>query len=230
MLFHSIQGAGGFAVSSSNSITYNNDYLVAKGSTTVTFTGVDFGTESSDRVVAVYISSGTLNLGTVSGVTIGGISATLAVTANTTNSNRFNVIYYAEVPTGTSGTVVCTFSTSFGNSTLAYLSSVSMYGLSSTTPITGFSYDDATGRPPSRSVTLTPNANSVLFAGYSCGAFASGSTVTWTNATEQSEVIDGNVLYTDAIESGLANSSITITCTNTDTSVNRPALVVATWA
>lgn len=229
MLFHSIQGAGGFATPSSKSITYNNDYRVAKGSTGVTFTGVDFGTAASDRVVVVYIASGTATSINVTGVTIGGVSATLAASTTSFSTFRFNVIYYASIPTGTSGTVVCTFSSSPGNTSVAYLSCASMYGLNLDTPITGFSFNDATGVSASRSVTLTPNANAVLFAGYSCGAYSTGNNPTWTNATEQSEVVDSNALYTDAIASELANSSITITCTNTDTSVNRPGLVVATF-
>jgi hypothetical protein len=226
MLFHSIQGAGGF-LSGLPTITYNNDYLQAKGSTTVTFTSVDFGYDASDRVVAIYVSSGTLNSGTVSGVTIGGITATLA--EQSTTDFRFNAIYYAEVPTGASGNVVVTFSTGFGNSTDAYLSCVSMYGLSSTTPIKGISQSTSTGVTPSRSVTLTPEDGAVLFAGYSAGAVADGSTSLWTNATEQTDLLNGTTAYTDAISSNLLNSSLTVSATNTDSTVNRPTLVVATW-
>lgn len=231
MLFHSIQGAGGFG-GVLPSITYNNYYTVAKVSadSTVTFTSVDLGTAAADRLVAVYFGTGTTNAGQVTAVTIQGISATQAVRSGTGNGFVTNVIWYATVPTGTTGDVVVTFSTTWANTSLGVLSSVSIYDLASTTPITGVSFTSTDGTSPDRSVTLTPSAGAVLFATYRAAAVAAGNTSSWTNATEQTDVIvSPNVAFSDAISSGLANSSLTVSVTNTDASVNRPGLLVATW-
>lgn len=233
MLFHSLQGAGGFSSTPSGNptITYNNDYVINKvsASTTATFTSVALGTAATNRVVAVYFGSGQVNNGIVTDVTIQGITATLAVRAIATNSPSVNVIYYATVPTGTTGDVVVTYSTTWGATSIAYLSSVSMYDLSSTTPITASTQTAADGVSPSLSVTLTPSSGAVLFAAWRAGAVAAGSTSSWTNATEQTDLLSGGIANTDATSSGLANSSLTVSATNTDTAVNRPALVVATW-
>ena len=233
MLFHSLQGAGGFSSTPSGNptITYNNYYTINKvsASTTATFTSVDLGTAASNRVVAVYFGSGQANQGIITDVTIQGITATLAVRAASNNQPAVNVIYYATVPTGTTGDVVVTYSTTWGVTSADYLSSVSMYDLASTTPITAATQNATDGVSPSLSVTLTPSANAVLFAAYRAGAVAAGSTSSWTNATEQTDVLVVNGGYTDATSSGLANSSLTVSATNTDTVVNRPALVVATW-
>lgn len=226
MLFHSLQGAGGFS-SVLPTITYNNYYLQAKvaASSSITFTAVDLGTATSDRLVAVYFSTGTSNSGQATAVTIQGISATQAVRSGTGNVNVTNVIWYATVPTGTTGDVVVTFSTTWGNTQNAFLSSVSMYDVASTTPITA----SATGNTSSLSGTLTPDADAVLFAAFRAASVASGSTTSWTNATEQTDLLDGTLAYTDAISSGLANSSLTVTATNTDAVVTAARLLVATW-
>ena len=230
MLFHSLQGAGGFG-GVLPTITYNNYYTQAKVSTasSVTFTSVALGTANANRLVAVNYSTGLNTQSVVSSVTIQGITATLAVRTTANNSPTVNVIYYAIVPTGTTGDVVVTHSNTFGNTATAYLSSVSIYDLASTTPITASIQTASDNVSPSLSVTLTPSAGAVLFAGYRAGAVVAGSTSSWTNATEQTDIMSGNGAFTDAISSGLSNSSLTVSATNTDATVNRPLLVVATW-
>lgn len=217
--------------SANASIAYNGYYVVANAATTdttLTFTGVNFGTAASGRIIAVYIAGGTPGSIDVSSVTIGGNSATKAT--STGSASRHNALFYAVVDSGTSGSVVVTYTAQLGNVANRFLSCASIYDAGSTSPVAGFSLNDAVGVAPSRSVTLTPSANSVLFAGYSAGGIAAGTTSSWTNATEQTDYLDGNAIYTDATDSALPGTSRTITATGTDTLVNRPGLVVATWA
>lgn len=220
------------AASAANaSIAYNGYYIVANTATTdttLTFTGVNFGTAASGRIVAVYMAGGTSATLDVNSVSIGGISATKAV--STGAALRYNAIFYAVVASGTSGNVIITYTNQLGNIADRFLGCASIYDANSTSPITGFSLDTGTNVAPSRSVTLTPSANSVLFAGYSAGGIAAGTTSSWTNATEQTDTLTGNSIYTDATDSALPETSRTITATGTDTLVNRPGLVVATWA
>lgn len=69
-------------------------------------TGVTFGTADSKRLLvwgcnAINLSAGSAPF--INGVTIGGVSATQAYHANSAPINAY--LFYAEVPTGTSGTV-----------------------------------------------------------------------------------------------------------------------------
>lgn len=71
------------------------------GSVTATFTGVAFGTATSDRIAVVGIGfDQDLDVG---GVVIGGVTATQANAAD-----RGCAIYYAALPSGTTGDVVVT--------------------------------------------------------------------------------------------------------------------------
>jgi hypothetical protein len=78
--------------------------------TTYTFSSQSFGTADATRVIAVIIlsrnSGGTQ---TVSNVSIGGVSASKAVGQLGSSNAMVGEIWYAAVPTGTSGTVSITF-------------------------------------------------------------------------------------------------------------------------
>ena len=208
-------------------ISYNGSVTGSTGSTTVTFSSVSFGAVTSDRVVAVFLTL-TTSTSLVLSVTIGGVSATRAVRASDTSQIRIGDIWYASVPTGASGTVVMTISNN--PSSIPYCASYSMYGLTSSTPTTtARSNLDSISVAPSRSVTFTPSANGIYIAGYNAGGVTAGSTTTWTNASKNLDVIDSSNLNTSANASNVSAVSTTVTATTTDTSVNRPNLVLAAW-
>ena len=212
------------------SITYNaySNFTLPTGMT-FTATAFNIGAAATGRIVAVYMGGGVGTSLTVSAVTIGGISATQATGFS---GFRFGYIWYAVVATGTTANIVVTYTNQSTPSDIA-ISTASIYGAVSTTPVAGVSNNTSTGVTSSLSVTLTPAANSVLFAGYNAGGIAAGTASTWTNATKQTDTlgtISTTSLYTDATATGLPNASRTITCVTTDAAVNRPGLVVATWA
>jgi hypothetical protein len=74
---------------------------------TYTFASVSFGDADASRVIAVTVHGVSLSSRSITGVTIGGVTATAAVTAT---ASRPIGIWYAAVPTGTTGNVVVTFS------------------------------------------------------------------------------------------------------------------------
>jgi hypothetical protein len=74
------------------------------GATSYTVTGADFGTPSSNRIIIIGVS--TLNQNNPTAVTIGGVSATRAVVTNV--SGVVASLWYASVPTGSTGTIVVT--------------------------------------------------------------------------------------------------------------------------
>jgi flagellin-like hook-associated protein FlgL len=208
-------------------LSYNGYEVSGSSGTTITFNSVSFGSVTTDRVVAVFLTT-TVGSGVTSSVTIGGINATRAVRASDSNQVRIGDIWYASVPTGASGTVVMTLSDSA--TSVPYCASYSLYGLTSSTPTTtARSNTNSIFTSPSRSVTFTPSANGLYIAGYNAGGVTAGSTTTWTNATKNLDDIDSSNLNTSASASNVSSVSTTVTATTSDGSVNRPNLVLAAW-
>lgn len=223
------RGAGGGA----NPTKSYNGFTSALGTGTSTFsvTGVSLGTAASDRIVAVYIHYPNGTISKISSVTIAGVSATLAVEVNASNQARVAAIYYANITTGTSGTVSVVTNGTQSSAIRCIVASYSLYGLTSSTPTaTQVSNNDVLNVSPTRSVTITPSSGGILIAGYNAGGYNPPASATWTNATEdfENEFQAGNIATT-ASEANLTASSLTVTCTNTDTVVNRPNLILAAW-
>ena len=89
---------------------------------TFTFTSQAFGAEDSSRVIVV-TTAGSFNnkTGSVSGITIGGVTGTEIVSvAFRSGDATAAAIYAAAVPTGTTGTVVVTLSTTTGASSRGF--------------------------------------------------------------------------------------------------------------
>jgi hypothetical protein len=99
------------------SISYTDTASSTNNTSTYSFSGISFGTAASNRVVAVstYVQS----IASISDVTIGGISATKAVELYATNATSVLAVYYATVPTGTSGTVAVRCSDAGGRCAIA---------------------------------------------------------------------------------------------------------------
>ena len=103
------------------------------GTTTTTYNSIGFGTAKDDRIVAVAISyrktASSTMASPLNSVTIGGVSATQAIAA-AASQRTASSIWYANVPSGTTGTIVL-------NSPDAIASAISVYRLidvSSSTP------------------------------------------------------------------------------------------------
>lgn len=77
------------------------------GSGTLTWTGVNIGTASSDRIVVVAVS-GEGNAGTSISVTIGGVTATRAIGINLLRNMGGTEIWYLPITSGTTATIVVT--------------------------------------------------------------------------------------------------------------------------
>lgn len=80
------------------------------GLTVYTFSGENLGDAAADRHIIVGISARGLNTRSLSSVSIGGESATLAkVIVNSVSHSSLAALYIAAVPNGTTGDVVITF-------------------------------------------------------------------------------------------------------------------------
>jgi hypothetical protein len=95
-------------------------------STTNTTTGVSFGTENSTRriyIMAVWRNA--TNIASMTSATIGGVSATLYSSTQIVNANaNAGIIFAAEVPTGTTGTVVTNFNVAPAGGAICFVFSV----------------------------------------------------------------------------------------------------------
>lgn len=115
--------------------TYRDFQFVNSGSTTTTFPAMSIGPASASRYVLVVVTGVRDRSTNFTGVTIGGISATLLYQNKSTSTQEVMAFFIALVPTGTTADVVVTDSTPAGTTCSTY----SITGLRSTTPIsTGF--------------------------------------------------------------------------------------------
>ncbi len=143
--------------------------------TIYTFSAENLGTAAADRYIIIGIGSRGLGSLTLSTVTIGGVSATLVSNNPVVNTNTtITSLCLANVPTGTTGDVVITFS---GQMLRCGIGVYRVTGLSSATPTsTGISSADA------------PTANLNINAGGIAIGTASlprTSNAAWTGITTQ---------------------------------------------
>jgi len=173
-----------------------------------TLAGMTFGDAAPRRLIVLSIGSIATG-GAISAVTIGGVSATLAVSSNFSAS--YVDIWYANVPTGTTGNVVITQA---GIWNRVVVSLYAVYGLRSFTPTA-----TATDTDNNATVTLSlnVNANGVVVAGAWANFLASSTpaAATWNGLTENWDTAyDTTRRVTSA--SGLfttVQTPATITCT-----------------
>lgn len=155
-------------------ISYVTKASSTSGLTTYTFSSLSLGTEASDRIIAVTIG-GSVSSDSVSTVTINGVSATVL---NHSGSNTFRTVAmaYAEVPSGTTGDVVVTWSGAADNCQIGVFKITGA-------DITPYDTDDALD-------TDTDVAVSINFAPDGVGVFSGlqsteTAAVAWSGATER---------------------------------------------
>ena len=155
-------------------LTYQGETEDTADGTVFTFAGEAIGTAAADRRVHVLIGASG-NVGTITGVTIGGITA--AITVQAQDGSAKAGIATALVPTGTTASVVITFDATQGRCHIGVFSST---GLSSNTPLdTGTSTAD----PATDTLASAPGGFCLAL-----GVSVATTTVAWTAITEQYDV------------------------------------------
>lgn len=167
--------------------TYIGTTPNAADQTIYTFTNHAIGAAAADRLVLVTIMAHNTFSRKVSSVTIGGNAATLATNSNI-SVGRFCTFAWLVVPTGTTATIVVTFSGGASNCTISVNT---ITGLLSTTPI----YENTVQADPAN-LNATTSTDCVVLAGAAMAAI--GPSFTWTNVTED---------YYSSPESGSSVSS-----------------------
>lgn len=184
-------GVGG-ATFSERLISYVGSATTGTDAAVHTYAGVSFGAESANRVIVVAISAaGASSARTITGVTIGGITATLdKVTSGVGNT----AIARATVPTGLTGTVVLTFSATVVRSMIGVYCAPATLALAATAVVTGAGADIAHA---SAAIT-NPAGGTVISAAY-------------THSTAVSWSANVTVDYSTAVETTWGTSSHTTT-------------------
>lgn len=138
------------------SINYLGNMVDAADLTTYTFTGYNFGTAATGRVL-VAVCVGAAGNRTISSSTIGGVAgATQVEVVSATNGTA--AIISAAVPTGTSGDISITWSGAQGRAACGLWS---MYGITSATAAN----TSSDGTAGSSTLSLSVQANDLLVVG-----------------------------------------------------------------
>lgn len=174
-------------------------HTTSTNATNYTFTDKGIGTASADRVVVVRV---TQLGGIIDKMTIGGVKAVKAISAGTTNN--ISEIWFANVPTGTTATIVIT----------GTISSVGCGIAISTMTNTGGGPSDAAqdiSGALSQSLTIPEGGAAV---GVACNNVAGTPTTVWANLTEEyDEAVDTNRSQSGASSSTAGTPTITATFT-----------------
>lgn len=168
--------------------------------TTYTHASQNFGSASADRFIVAVVTGRAAANRTISSVTIGGVAATEAV-QHVLNGNTVG-IYYAAVPSGTSGDVVVVWSAGMVRS------GVGLWAVTGGIGSVTVDYSEATAAP--LSVDLTGATDGFIVAG-TMGH--STPTMVWTNATERFDASVETGAHSGADASTVGATTITATPT-----------------
>lgn len=205
---------------------------ITSTTSTYTFSSQNLGTAAADRYIFVIVhgrATGTSAL-SVSSVTVGGVSATIAVqqTGKEDVNSSQSAIALAAVPTGTTGDIVVTMSRdnvrcTIGAYRVTELDSTTAHDTDSIAPASGDS-----GTTMSRSLDIPAN-------GFAIGGGQTGGvgTTAWTGLTEDYDTNAGSSFWTasgasDEFVSSETGRTIQITWSGT-TNIDA-SMVVGSWA
>jgi hypothetical protein len=195
----------------------------ANNLSTYTFTSASIGTASLNRLVVVAVGNQSSSGGvTLNSVTIGGINATKARSDASANSGVTSTteIWYAIVPTGTTATIVCTYSATCVRCCIVIWA---LYNLQSPTPFATGGVSGNNGTTNTASINIPVKGIAIAFSRHD-----SVTTGTYTNITENADFqFDG--------DTALAGSGFFLTgdsarsITTTYGASNYTCLTLASW-
>jgi len=184
---------------------------------TQTYTSHSIGTASSDRLVVVGIASQCSSNATISGLTIGGVSATLV--ANAADLRLPVAMFSLLVTSGTTADIVATYSSSQNTSTIGVWT---ITGLSSTT---AHDTGSSLALPPTDTLDIPAGGVAIGVAGQN----DSTGTFSWTGLTEDYDQQPESLISSgasDLFASQQTGLTITATPTSADTDIG---LCIASW-
>lgn len=196
-------GAGSSGPTTPVALTFTDSSVNANNLEEYTFNTQAIGTASADRHVIVALVYTEAASDTLTSVTVAGQSCTVVVNSTSGSGDSAIAITDAPVTSGTTATIVCSFSGS--GPTNCGIGVYSITGLGSTTPV-----DTDTTTTDNTGLTLNVEADGAVIG---VSSQASGATATWTNITENyDEVIETSVMHhTGASVLTAASGTLTLT-------------------
>lgn len=184
------------------------------------WSGVSFGVAASNRKLAIlHAVRNSAGDGTLTSITIGGVTATAVVSLTGSGNTNKSHIQIADVPTGTSGNIVITWSTT---QLRAGAGLYAIYGAGSSTA----SDTDSSIADPA-SVTLTVPAKGVAIGG---GYGGNGVSASWTGLTENYDTLmEAGNLHSGASLNSSAGGNIAMSCDWSSTPSVQCPVVFASW-
>lgn len=203
------------------SISYISNNSTTTNSTSHTFTAQSIGSTGNNRYIVVSISGYQASVGALSSATIGGVSATIAVQANGTNTVA--VIIIAAVSSGTTADIVLTWANNTQNVGIAVHRVVDLN--SATANTTG---NDTTLSTGAASFTLNNNANAIMVA--SAVSIDGSGWSSWSSGlTEDSDQFIASSNAAAAASGFFASANTPYTASATASTGSRGVMVAATW-
>jgi hypothetical protein len=187
---------------------------------TYTFTAQNLGTAAAGRYIVVAISSRKAGAATtITGVTIGGVTATIVTqVANTVTNTNVAGIAIAAVPTGATGDIVVTFGASMARCNIGVYR---VDNLLSATP-----YDTDT------SIANNPSVGLDVPYGFAIGVgttAVNGASTTWAGLTEDYDAVSEVAQVYTGASVDLLTAEAGRTMTATFTTASESAGVFASW-
>lgn len=195
------------------SAIYGLDSLGQGNPTNYTFTSQNIGAASSDRLVVVAISSEYNSARTFSSCTIGGVTASVAISdSNNSSESAIAAICYLNVTSGTTADIAVTMS---GATTSIYISVYTITGLRSFTPVATVSSKASTGTGGNSTISVESNGVIIMSSAWR----AAVSAVTYTGMSSSS---GDNLTLTDASH-GASSASNSKMAANASTTIGASA-------
>jgi hypothetical protein len=201
-------------------LTFQAHPISGSNLTTYTFSTVGIGTATADRRVIVGATAGASGAGTLSSLTVGGVTAGIVVTSS--NGTQLAGIAIADVPSGTTGDIVVTWSRAASRCGIGVWICT---GLSSQTA-------HASNTSTANDGVLTNLATTVggfIVAVCACSG-TSPSFTSWTNVTfRYEEDVETNNGWHAGGDTTTDGSAVTVTAAYTTTTATNTILHGASW-
>jgi hypothetical protein len=188
------------------------------GLTVYTYSSEAIGAADTNRKIVVTILAGGLTGRNVSTVTVGGISATLVKKQLAVGGERYNEMWQADVPTGTTADVVVTWSAVMERCGIGIFA---VYDAASAASATASDTSD----PMNASINVP--AEGVLIGGAIYNS--AGGAATWTNLTESYETDSGGNVETSGYDThATIQTGLSVTC-DPASAAAVTSMVLASW-
>lgn len=178
--------------------------------TTYTFSSLSLGTAATSRKIMVFAAGANNASLSISSVTVAGVSASELLSGSFGASPITGGVWIADVPTGTTGDVVVTWSASQDQCGVGVYA---LYNVSSSTP---YDTDSFSGGATSGATSVTVNYSGGFFLGFVANQNNSVTGYSWTNVTEDFDIsIAGGAGRYMSGASSVASGSGSVTMTAT---------------